>query len=213
MMNCRHSGRGHASYFGGGNCPVLIVEWSWERRCPIVTHAIGEGEPIMAENPPEALPPTPPTPPTPPPAARRDGRISTRTVVLIGVGLVGLAIISCVIFAGGLFAGIMGATQPVVDASDAFLTALKDGNYDRAYALSSPSLQGELQNPQGFQRVLRVNRLPLKSWTFTNRSINNQQGQVAGNGELDDGRTVTIQLQLQLTGGEWKVSAFNFQTQ
>jgi hypothetical protein len=134
-------------------------------------------------------------------------------VVLIGVGLVGLAIVSCVIFAGGLFATIMGATQPVVDASDSFLNALKDGNYERAYALSSPSLQQELQNPQGFQRILGINRLPLKSWTYTNRSINNQQGQVVGNGELDDGRTVAITLQLVQTGGEWKVSSFNFRTQ
>ena len=34
---------------------------------------------------------------------------------------------------------------------------------------------------------------------------------VAGSGELEDGRTVSIDLQLEQTGDDWKVSGFNIQ--
>jgi hypothetical protein len=146
-------------------------------------------------------------PPTATPPAKSN---KTRNVVLIVIGVI---LASCIVFGASMFGVVMNATQPVVTAGDAFMTALKDGNYDRAYALSSSGLQQKLQDAQGFRRTLNVSRLPLKSWSFSSRSINNAEGHVAGSGELEDGRTVSIDLQLEQTGDDWKVSAFNIQPQ
>lgn len=146
--------------------------------------------------------------PLPPAAAPAPKTAKTRNVVLIVIGVV---LLGCVGLAVGLGGVVMNATQPVVTAGDAFLTALKDGNYDRAYALSTPGLQQKVQNAQGLQRTLGVSRLPLKSWSFSSRSVNNAEGHVAGSGELEDGRTVAIDLQFEQTGDDWKVSGFNIQ--
>lgn len=125
--------------------------------------------------------------------------------------IVVVAIFACV----GLFAAIflfsIGATQVVADTGDAFLTALKDGDYAAAYNLSSVPLQSELRSADQIRVMVVESRSIPESWSFTSRSINNNQGQVSGTVTYQDGRQGAVTMTFINDGTNWKVSGFNLQ--
>ena len=106
-----------------------------------------------------------------------------------------------------LFNTVMNATQPVVEAGEVYLTALRDGDYTRAYDMSASALQQEVGDAEGLQ-VLMAER-QLATWSITSRSINNSQGNLSGTTTYTNGETGTVEMALTQVGNEWKVSGLS----
>jgi hypothetical protein len=136
----------------------------------------------------------------PPPARRRS------PLLIIGIIVLALVVV-CGIGGALLVGGVINATQPVYDAGQTYMTALRDGDYNKAYDLSAPSLQQEAGNAEGLQSVLGTK--PLASWNFTSRSINNNQGSLEGTTTYTDGSTGTVTMALTQVGNAWKVAGIS----
>lgn len=129
-----------------------------------------------------------------------------RKVILIVGGVVLLLLVLCgVLFGGGILA-LMGATQPVVDASDKFMTALRDNNFTGAYDMCAPSLQSELGDAAGLEAFVKDGGRQPATWNFTSRSINNDEGVVEGTATFAGGATGTARVVLSKVGNDWKIS-------
>ncbi len=127
--------------------------------------------------------------------------------MLIIVGIVVAAILVCVLAVFLLVGVVFTATQPVVDAGDAFMRALRDGDYNAAFDLSAPSLQAEAGNPAGIETALSFKQ--PASWSFTSRNINNNDGSLSGTTTYKDGSTGTVEMALTKVGNDWKVTGIN----
>jgi hypothetical protein len=151
--------------------------------------------------PPGYVPPSGPPPGAtgmaPPPPAR--GR---SPLLIIGIIVLSLLLI-CGIGGAILFSTILNATQPVVDAGEAYLTALRDGDYSRAYDLSGPALQQEVGDAEGLQT--RLGTRQLASWSVNSRNISNNQGSLEGTTTYTTGETGTFEMSLTQAGNDWKV--------
>jgi len=119
--------------------------------------------------------------------------------------LIGLLAVAA--FVGVLVWGVMRITGPVVAGGDAFMTELRDGRFERAYALATPALQRELGRAEDLSGRVGLYR-PLE-WSWSHRSIRNGIGQVAGSAEFAGG-SGRAELELHQVGGEWRVAAFRF---
>ncbi len=122
--------------------------------------------------------------------------------------IIGIIVVALLLVCGGggflLFTVVINATQPVVDAGEVYLTALRDGDYNKAFNLSSQSLQQQVGNAQGLQTALSSK--PVASWSITSRSINNGQGALSGTTTYKNGETGTVDMVLNKVGNNWKVS-------
>ncbi|MDQ6693387.1 MAG: zinc ribbon domain-containing protein, partial [Chloroflexota bacterium] len=108
------------------------------------------------------------------------GGIALALILLCGAGVIGL----------GLF--VVNATQPVASAGDAYMTALRDGDYSKAFNLSAPALQQEATNAQGLQSALS-SKQPA-TWSFTSRNISNGTGTLSGTTTYKTGSNGTVDM-------------------
>jgi hypothetical protein len=133
----------------------------------------------------------------------------TLTYVAIGCGVVAVLCICAFIavFALGL-GGALALTQPAADTGEAFMTALKNGDYAGAYKLCAPSLQRELGSAQRLQQLIEGGRARPTQWAFTSRDVNNDRAALTGTVTMIGGEG-TVALSLINTGGEWKIVAFD----
>ena len=137
--------------------------------------------------------------------------MSRRTIIIIvvallvlccGCGGIGFAVAGT----GGL--AILGATQPAVDTSTNFMTAIKDSNWQAATNLCTPDLQREIAQQGGMQRFIEGNRVKPESWNFTSRNVNNNTAEVSGTAVFTGGRKRTVEVNLVNTSG-WKITSIS----
>jgi hypothetical protein len=140
---------------------------------------------------------------TAPPAKSGSGR---RILLIVGGVLLGLLLLCGILF-GSLFAGVIGLTQPAADAGEKFMAALRDGNYDAAYALCTPSLQEEVGDAATLKDALS-SKQPTK-WTFTSRNIQNDLATLQGTTTYTGNETGEVEMELRKVGNDWKVSFIN----
>jgi hypothetical protein len=118
-----------------------------------------------------------------------------------------LAIVGALtLFVAVLVFGVMTLTRPVVDAGDSFMTALRQGDFPRAYALTTPELQRELGSAEIFAKRAEPER--PATWSWSSRSIRNGTGRVGGAYTRVDGRAGRAEVVLLRVDGEWRVTAF-----
>ena len=126
--------------------------------------------------------------------------------MVIGIIVLALVLI-CGIGGALLVGGVLNATQPVFNAGEAYMAALRDGDYNRAYDLSSTVLQQEVGDAEGLLPALGAKQ--PASWSFTSRSIENNQGRLQGTTTYKNGETGTVDMALTQVGNDWKVSFLN----
>jgi hypothetical protein len=135
--------------------------------------------------------------------------------ILIIIGVLALACVVCVVVAfvatGGAILAIFNAAQPIVTTSNDFMTALRDGNYNAAYGLLSPSLQNEIGgSADALRQFIESNNVKPLSWNFTSFNISGGNGEVSGGVTFTGNRQGTGSLVLSQTGSQWKVAGINF---
>ena len=111
-------------------------------------------------------------------------------------------------FVGGILILVLSLTRPVVNGADAFMGALKGGQYELAYARAAPSLQQEVGDAEGLSA--RIGPYRPQSWSWSQRKLRNGIGLVSGSATWQGGNTGTAQIELHQVNDEWRVVAFRF---
>ena len=117
-----------------------------------------------------------------------------------------LALLAVAAFVAVLLTAVFSITRPVVDSAETFMSALRDGNYDTAYARLTPALQAELGSAQQMEQRLATLR-PV-SWSWTSRRIVNGIGEVQGMATYAGGGSSQAGMQFEKVGDEWRVTWF-----
>jgi len=133
-----------------------------------------------------------------------------RKVIFIGCGALAFVCLACIGFVVLLGGGVLFLTQPVVDAGNAYMEAIKAGDYATAYDLSASNVQSEMGSVEGLQTFFTSNNFFPESWSFNSRSIENNTGQLLGNASLRGGIEVSLELSFIKEGDAWKVRGISF---
>lgn len=120
-----------------------------------------------------------------------------RIVILVGGGFLAL-----IVFIVVLLSFVFGVTQPVVDAGNNYMQALKDGRTNDAYAMLAPEVQDAISQDNFFGAY-------LESWTISQRSIRNGVGKMAGSAIID-GENYSYELYFREIDGEWRITSYQF---
>jgi hypothetical protein len=120
-------------------------------------------------------------------------------IILIALG--GLAV-----FGGGLYAILSIALGPMVQSGDDFMGGLRDRQFERAYALTTPALQREVGDAASMGRSIGDYR--PADWSWSQRAVRNGVGSLEGAVTYGDGRSGHARLQLQRVDGQWRVEAY-----
>ncbi len=122
----------------------------------------------------------------------------------------GAIVLGGIVLVGGLVGLVFALTQPLADAGDAFMAALRDERYAAAFELCTPALQREVGSPQGLERRARSGNLRPTSWLFHRRKVNLGTGRLEGKAALAGGGSAQVRLLFDQVGGDWKVSGLTF---
>lgn len=117
-----------------------------------------------------------------------------------------IALLAVAAFVAVLLTAVFSITRPVVDSAETFMSALRDGNYETAYARLTPALQAELGSAQQMQQ--RFAPLRPVSWSWSSRRIVNGIGEVQGTATYAGGGSSQAGMQLEKVGDEWRVTWF-----
>ena len=103
--------------------------------------------------------------------------------------------------------------QEFVKTGDAFMTALKDGNYEQAYSLFVPELQKEVGAASNLQTMIKSNNAQPEKWSFNSFNVatknQTQTATMSGNVTYKDGRKGAVTLEMVKVGQDWKMTKFN----
>lgn len=108
----------------------------------------------------------------------------------------------------------VGSTQEVYAIGDAFLTALKEEDYDQAYAFFVPELQQQIGDVADLQSMIQDNMAQPDEWAWTSFKQSTGEGGVQtasleGSLTYLDEREGAVTLTLVKIGEEWKLTSFN----
>src|SRR5689334_14305281 len=103
-----------------------------------------------------------------PTARRRFGPGKVIALVLGGLAILGVT----------LFFILRSALGPLVESGDAFMGALRDGDYVQAYSQTAPELQRSLGSAEGLS--VTVTDYRPASWSWSQRSVRNGTGYLSG---------------------------------
>ncbi len=198
MLRCPHCGYERSSWDAGGIRYKYKAAGSPRqyRKCP---HCGQSGWHIIYRR--EGTPGTPATAATP---------LSTSVPIMRWVLFLSLLVALVMAFVLGLVLLLSTLTQPVVNAGNGFMSALKAGNYDQAYALCTPDLQRQVGGIPEMKTLVAETR-PTR-WSWGSRSIQNDVGRLDGSFSYPDGRTGSVHLALSRVGSDWRVSSFRLST-
>jgi hypothetical protein len=122
------------------------------------------------------------------------------------IGLVGVAVL-----AAAIVTLVVSLTRPVVDTADAFMAALRDGDFRRASSQSTPALRQEMGGAEGYGRGIGPYR--PASWSWSQRSIRNGVGRVSGSVTYQNGTSGSVRLTMRQLDDGWRVEGYSFNPQ
>ncbi len=128
--------------------------------------------------------------------------------LISGLGATALGVIGL----GGLVAA---EVRPAQEAADGFLSALRDEQWEAAYARCTPSFQRELGGPGELARQYGGERRPA-TWSFSSWSVKSENGirraELGGTLTVASGERMgfSIELRVRSAGSDevWEVNAF-----
>lgn len=126
-------------------------------------------------------------------------------IALIVIGLCGICTVAAAMLSLNLVQFLVGSGQAVGDSANSFMVAIRDGEIEKAYEMLAPSLRDEVG--LGSFREQFVNS-GLKDWRFTQFSIQNDLGYVAGSAE-DAEASHFAAFQLIYQDNQWVISGYN----
>src|SRR5262245_58707721 len=115
------------------------------------------------------------------------------------LGIIGGLVVLCIAVVGVIFGIALFLTQDAAKAGDDFMLAIKENRLDDAYAMLGDEALADV-DMDGFTATFGDSG--LTSWSFTNRQVNNDQGQLDGTAQVGD-TTFNVSLVLRKVGDTW----------
>jgi len=101
--------------------------------------------------------------------------------------------------------------QPAADVGHAFMKALKNANYARAFELCDPDLQEEFGSDAGLEEWLAANDIAPVEWSFPERNMLPNMVQILGFITLEGDREGFVELLMVDVDDQWRVAGFRVQ--
>ena len=115
------------------------------------------------------------------------------------------------LFASGC--GAVDAGKDLADQGNAFMTALKDGDFQAAYDQMTPELQQEIGSVTDLQNMIVDNAATPTKWSLSSVNMSTEEGLNKGTleGSVDyaDGKSGTVNLEYVQQDGAWKMLSFS----
>ncbi|MCW1966671.1 MAG: hypothetical protein KIH69_000960 [Anaerolineae bacterium] len=126
--------------------------------------------------------------------------------ILIGLGV---AVGACILFVALTFGGAMLLTSGPADAGNSFMTALTQGDYDKAWGDCHPALKEKIGGVQKLKDIVEGGNAKPVSFSISSRNVNNDEGKLEGTATLSGNRQANLVVELAKSGNDWKVIGFN----
>jgi len=109
--------------------------------------------------------------------------------------------------------GAVSAGKDLADQGNAFMAALKDGNFQAAFDQMTPELQQEIGSVDDLQSMIVDNAATPSEWKFSGVNMTTEEGMNKGtlDGSVDyaDGKTGTVNLEYVQQDDAWKMLSFS----
>jgi hypothetical protein len=131
-----------------------------------------------------------------------------KPLVLIAGGCATLACLGMLTL-GALFGVNSWNTGGAASVSEAFMTALINGNPGGAFALCAPDLQAELGgSPAAFQAKLAADGTEPTAFALTSRTSTLRGATISGSATLRNGRPGAFTIMLEGSASDWLITSF-----
>ena len=110
--------------------------------------------------------------------------------------------------------GAIEAAQAFTRVGNDFMTALKDGDYEAAYAFFHPGLQENFGTVEDLKKGVEDNAVRPKDWSFSSVNATTDADKVTtakmeGSVTYQDGGTGAVTLEMVQVDADWKIISFN----
>ena len=99
--------------------------------------------------------------------------------------------------------------QSAAHVANAFVTALRDADYERAFELCDASLQDEFGSAADLEEWILSSGIEPVEWSFLQRDLVDETVQLFGNATFAGGQQASIEMVLVQVDGEWLVAGFH----
>src|SRR5215213_6185312 len=120
------------------------------------------------------------------------------------LSILGGLLVLCIVVVGLIIGAAFFLTQDVAKAGDDFMQAIKDNRLEDAYAMLGDEALEDVDF-DGFSATFADSG--LTTWSFSNRQVNNDTGQLNGTAEFVDG-TYNVSLVLRKANGIWRIVGY-----
>jgi len=127
----------------------------------------------------------------------RDGMKVWQIVCCAGLGIA--------LFVGLIISVVFYATSGITDTAEEFFAAANEGDYSKAYSLTSQQLQSQTDEA-GLASFLAANSLDqVVDSSWGSRSIENDRGKLTGTVTTQSGAAIPLTVELVSEGEDWKI--------
>ncbi len=141
----------------------------------------------------------------------------SRKIIIIVVAIVAIVVLAIILFMVIFGPAISNVHDKLLeDASttgEDFLKALKDADYETAYALLHPNVQSEISSPESLKSIFPPSMIDSWEYEATSVTTTDGAGAIALTGilTLSDGSQLDMQLFLVKVGEENRLAGYSFQ--
>lgn len=132
-----------------------------------------------------------------------------RRVTVVTIAAAVAVLLLCAGLIAALVVGVLALTSPVAQAGDAFMQALKERDYGRAYRLCAPVLKEGPCDPADLSTLIEERALRPDTWSWNSRSIGGDEGSVEGRVTYANGRSGDVAIEFVRMEGQWRVAHFS----
>ena len=126
-----------------------------------------------------------------------------------GCGFILLMVVAVVALTGILIFAFTNVLDPVGQQGNAFMNALKNEQYDAAYAVLSNDYQQTVTGPE-FASNMREFTTPPTGWSFSSFSVFGSTGRIKGRVTFAGQEEYNLTIYFVYEDGGWAVNGFDF---
>jgi hypothetical protein len=141
-------------------------------------------------------------------AKRKTIRSRFATIRRTGCGVFLFMVVAIVALAAILVFAFTNVLDPLGQNGNAFMTALKNEQYDAAYALTSKAFEAQY-NADEFATNMQEFTNPPTKWSFASFSVFGSTGRIIGRATFD-GQEYNLTIYFVYEDGGWAVNGFDF---
>lgn len=133
---------------------------------------------------------------------------SSSSSAIVVMAAIVISVVMCVGIAGAVVVLVFKLLEPVSEAGNEFMNAIRDGDYQDVYALVDDRLKSVVEDTTRLESIVLEYDAQPESWNFNSQSIKNNFGEIEGTVTLEDGRTTPLLIQFVQLDGVWRVTYF-----